>query len=225
VRWAGGVVSHDLIQPRRKRVKRLALAVFALSAFLLGPSLALAQEATPAGEPGGIFGFPDPAECTVAPRTVAELEAIMATPAAATPEASPTVLAEMPEGVPADATTEAEVQATLREAVACINTGDTLKILQFYSDNLIRRLLAGASLDQLEQQGTPVPLTQAQQTELIAISGMVVLPDGRVAVVVTGDDHSNPAAATDTIFYFVKVGDRWLIDDFVTSVDIATPAP
>jgi hypothetical protein len=199
--------------------------VVALSALLLGPSLARAQEATSAGTPGGFAGFPDPAECTVAPRTVDEIEAILATPEAETPEASPTTLTTMPEGQPADATTVAEVQATLREAVACINTGDTLKILQFYSDNLIRRLLGGASRSQLEPQGTPTPLTQEQMTELIAISGMVVLPDGRVAVVVTGDDHSDPSPPSDTIFYFVKVGDRWLIDDFATNVSIATPAP
>ena len=204
-------------------MKRLAVVVFALVALLLGPSLARAQEATPS--PEGIFGFPDPAECTVAARTAAELEAIVATPAAATPEATPSELAEMPEGVPADAATVAEVLSTLREAVACINTGDDLKIIQFYSDDLIRRLLGNAPLGQLEQEGTPVPLTEEQMTELIAISGMVMLPDGRVAVVVTGDDHTNPAPATDTIFYFVKVGDRWLIDDFETSVDIATPAP
>jgi hypothetical protein len=204
-------------------VKRVAMAVFALSALLLGPSLVRAQEATPS--PGGIFGFPDPSECTVAARTVAELEAILATPAAGTPEATPTELAEMPQGVPADATTVAEVQATLREAIACINTGDDLNILQFYSDDLIRRLLAGAQLDQLEGQGTPVPLTQEQMTELIAISGMVMLEDGRVAVVVTGDDHTNPAPATDTLFVFVKVGDRWLIDDFETNVSMSTPVP
>jgi hypothetical protein len=205
-------------------VKRLALALFALTALLLGPNLARAQEATPAASPE-LFGFPDPAECTVAARTVTELEAILATPAAGTPEASPTPLTEMPAGVPADDATVVEVQTTLHEAVACINTGDTFKILQFYSDTLIRRLLANAPLAQLEQQGTPTPLTQEQMTELIATSGVVILPDGRAVIVVTGDDHSNPSPATDTIFYFVKVGDRWLIDDFVTSVSIATPAP
>jgi hypothetical protein len=113
----------------------------------------------------------------------------------------------------------------LREAVACINTGDILKIVAFYSDDLVRRLLINVPLEQIEQQGTPVPLTQDQMTELLAISGMVVLPDGRVAVVVTGDDHTNPAPASNTLFYFVKVGDRWLIDDFVTDVNVATPTP
>jgi hypothetical protein len=205
-------------------VKRFALVMFALAALLLvRPGLLAAQEATPS--PGGILGFPDPAECTVAARTIPELEAILATPAAAAPEASPTAITEMPAGAPVDATTTAEIQAVLREAVACINTGDILKIIQFYSDDLIRRLLGNISIEQIEQQGTPTPLTQEQMTELIAVSGMVMLPDGRVAVVVTGDDHSNPAPASDTLFLFVNVDGRWLIDDFLTDVDIATPAP
>jgi hypothetical protein len=202
-------------------VKRLVVLMFALAALLLvRPSLIAAQEATPS--PGGILGFADPSECTVAARTIPELETILATPAAAMPEASPTA---MPAGTPLDATTTAEVQTALREAVACINTGDILKIIQFYSDDLTRRLLGGIPIEQIEQQATPAAPTEAQMTELIAISGMVMLPDGRVAVVVTGDDHSNPAPPSDTLFYWVNVGGRWLIDDFVTDVNIATPTP
>jgi len=204
------------------------LALVALA--IARPGLAGAQDATPApvGSPTGIFGFPDPSECTVAPKTLDELQSILATPVAATPAASPVTTA-MPSGTPADATTVAEVQATLREAVACINTGQTLKIVQFYSDNLLRRIFAGYPLEQLTQgtpvAGTPVPLSEGQQTELIAISGMVVEPDGRVAVVVTGDNHADPSPASDTLFIFVKVGDKWFIDDFYTNVNMATPTP
>jgi hypothetical protein len=202
-------------------VKRLVVPLFALAALLLvRPGLVAAQEATPS--PGGILGIADPSECTVAARAIPEVEAILATPAAAMPEASPTA---MPAGTPLDTATTAEVQAALREAVACINTGDILKIIQFYTDDLIRQLLGGVPIEQIEQQATPTALTEAQMTELIAISGMVMLPDGRVAVVVTGDDHSNPAPPSDTMFFIVNVDGRWLIDDFVTDVNIATPAP
>jgi hypothetical protein len=212
-------------------VNRLAIVMLALAALLLvRPGLVGAQEATPAtaGTPSGIFGFPDPSECTVAPKTIAELQSILATPVAATPAATP-ITTGMPAGTPADAQTVSEIQTALREAVACINTGDILKVIQFYSDDLLRRLFAGYPVEQLQQgtpvAGTPEPLNEGQQTELIAISGMVVQPDGRVAVVVTGDDHSNSAPASDTLFYWVKVGDTWLIDDFVTDVTVATPTP
>jgi len=216
-------------------VKRLAAILLALTALLLVQAGSVrAQEATPAaaGTPTGIFGFPDPSECTVAERTIDELQSILATPTAATPAATP-VSDQIPAGTPADAQTVSEIQATLREAVACINTGDILKVLNFYSDDLVRRLLAGYPLDQLQATpvsgtpvtGTPEPLPEARQTELIAISGMVVQPDGRVVVVVTGDDHSNSAPASDTLFYWKKVGDKWLIDDFITDVNMATPAP
>jgi hypothetical protein len=217
-------------------VNRLAIVMLALAALLLvRPGLVSAQEATPAtaGTPSGIFGFPDPSECTVAPKTIPVLQSILATPVAATPAATP-VASGMPAGAPADAQTVTEIEAALHEAVACINTGDILKVIQFYSDDLLRRLFAGYPVEQLlpgtpgagtPVVGTPEPLNEGQQTELIAISGMVVLPDGRVAVVVTGDDHSNTAPASDTLFYWVKVGDKWLIDDFVTDVNVATPTP
>ncbi|MFL5762005.1 MAG: hypothetical protein ACJ789_20085 [Thermomicrobiales bacterium] len=217
-------------------MKRFAALMLALAlAALIGRGFAGAQDATPAAgaTPSGFFGFPDPSECTVAPKSIGELQSILATPvaatpAAATPTASPVTTA-MPAGTPADATTVAEVQATLRETVACINTGQILKVVQFYSDDLLRSIIAGYPLEQLQQgtpvAGTPVPLPQAQQTELIGISGMVVTPDGRVAVVVTGDNHAEPSPPSDTLFYFVKVGDKWLVDDFVTDVNVATPAP
>jgi len=211
-------------------VKRLAGIMFAIAALVLvqaGP--VSAQNATPAavGTPSGIFGFPDPSECTVAEKSIGELQSILATPVAATPAATP-IGGQLPQGTPADPQTVSDIQAALREAVACINTGDILKVVQFYTDDLLRRILAGYPLDQLQATpvaGTPAPLPEAQQTELIAISGMVVQPDGRVLVVVTGDDHSNSAPASDTLFYWKNVNGKWLIDDFVTDVNLATPVP
>jgi hypothetical protein len=214
----------------RDLMKRL-LVILAVCAGLLtaAPAIAAAQQATPGAGPGEITGVPDPAECTVEPRSYENITAIFATPVAGAPAMEATPAApELPGGDPVDAETEQAVLATLRETVACINAQSFWQITAFYSDDFLRELLTGGGVfteDDYNELTTPQPLPEDQRTEIIEVLGVQMLPDGRVAALVVGDDLSNPKPASPTLFYFIEQEGRWLIDGFVTTPDDATPAP
>lgn len=199
----------------------LALYLIVLSAAAMPPHRAGAQEATPAAFPL----TPDPVECRVEPPQLGDLQMLVATPAAMRGEqasASPTPFA-MPEGEPADEATRAEVLAVLREAVACINAGDYPRLFAFYGPNVIRRFVEEGL--QLEQVFTiPVQeLAPAQRTVIIEVQEVRLLPDGRVAALIIGDDPTNENPAGPTLFFFARIGDRWLIDEFVQIGTAGTP--
>src|SRR4051794_25219466 len=101
---ASSTIDVTCHSPRRNRVKRLAVIMLALVSLAVArPGLAGAQNATPApvGSQRGIFVYPDPSECTVAQKTITELQSILATPVAAPPPAATPVGSEMPAGTPA----------------------------------------------------------------------------------------------------------------------------
>src|SRR5690606_16748616 len=109
----------------------------ALTFALLLPGPIAAQESTPAT---GEFVTPDPAECTVEPRSMESLLAISATPGVGTPPvrmqtdpANPTL--NIPNGEPADSATVETVTDTIHEMVACENAGDLRRAHAFVSDN------------------------------------------------------------------------------------------
>jgi ketosteroid isomerase-like protein len=198
-------------------VRRFATFSIVLVALVVLPVRAAAQEATPSPA----LDIPAPEECTVAPRTFAELQALVATPVAVTPtpagEGSPTPFA-LPAGTPADEATTEEVRSAIRELVACINAGDFWRVIALYSDRYVQFFLSqGGELTEeaYSQYATPVPLPPEQQIAIVEYRDVVVLPDGRIAAVVVGDDPTDDEPAGPTLFYLVKTGDRWLVDDFV----------
>ncbi len=198
-----------------RRVLPLGLALCALAALL--PTVAAAQDATPAGGEA-----PAPADCQVAPRSLASLQALAATPVptATVAPASPTPFA-MPAGLLADEATRKAITATIHELVACINAGDLPRALALYSDRLVGRILPNLGpLTETSYNGaaTPQPVPTKDRTVLIEFRDILILPDRRVAALVVGDDPTNPEPASATLFYLVKVGDRWVVDDFVRNV-------
>jgi hypothetical protein len=217
-------------------VKYLALVIFAISA-LATPLVARAQDATPVATSLA----PAPEECIVEPITAERLNLVFAgadtsgTPevgapevvTAASPVASPSTFT-MPEGTPADEGTFAAVSAAVREYIACINAGDFAKVLALYTDAGLRELLAdaiaqGVTGDQvLASFGTPSPLPPDQVTLLYSIDAIVILPDGRAAALVVGDDLTKPNPAGPALIYFVQVDGQWLVDGFVPTEEIVT---
>ena len=210
---------------RRRLVPVSAIALLALLALLaVGLAPTAAQEA---GPPGGL-DFPDPAGCTVEPRTVEELRALFraaaATPAAdASPAARPTPAA-LPAGEPADDQTVAEVDAAWREFIACINAGDFRRTFALVSDDKLRRdfaqdFAAGETEDSLIGffAATPAALEPDHRAPFIALTDMRVLPDGRVAAVGPGETGQGE------VLIFVAEGGRWLVDDQFDRSPPATP--
>ena len=202
----------------------LIIAVALVSLLMVGPPEAGAQEGTPATD----LDVPAAAECTVEPRSEDELralfrEAAAATPVLESPEASPTP-AVPPTGDPADAQTVAEISATWRQFVACINAGDQARMFALFSDDMVRRQLVvdiafGVTEDALFAflAATPVPLPDPS-VPVVPFDDARVLPDGRVAVVGPGE------LGRGDVRIFVKEGDRWLIDDWFDLASSGTPA-
>lgn len=215
-------------------MSRLAILAVAIAALAM-PLVARAQNGTPAAGPAATPLVPAPEECTVAPISLAHLSQLIATPVAtvepvASPAGSPTPFA-MPQGQEADRATVAAITAAVREYIACVNAGNYARALALYSDHGLRDLLGkafagGATAQQiLDALGTPQPLPPDKRTVIYGIKDVRVLPDGRVAALVIGDDLSKPNPPGPALIYFVKVGGRWLIDGFIPTEQIVTPTP
>jgi hypothetical protein len=200
-----------------------AIAVALVSLLVVGHLEVGAQEGTPATG----SDVPAAAECTVEPRSEDELRALFreaaATPVLESPEASPTPVVP-PTGDPANAQTVAEISATWRQFVACINAGDQARMFALFSDDMVRRQLVvdiafGVTEDALFAflAATPVPLPDPS-VPVVPFDDARVLPDGRVAVVGPGE------LGRGNVRIFVKEGDRWLIDDWFDLTSSGTPA-
>ncbi|HEY7032163.1 MAG TPA: nuclear transport factor 2 family protein [Thermomicrobiales bacterium] len=215
-------------------MKRLVIVVVAVAA-LAAPLLVRAQEATPVGSPTANPLAPAPEDCTVEPISLDRLTPLIATPVpavepAASPVGSPTPFA-MPEGRQADEATVSAITAAVHEYFACVNAGDYARAFALFSDDLLREYLAGAiaggSTAQQILDGLPPaqPLPADQRTLIYGIDDVRVLPDGRVAALVIGDDLSKPNPPGPALIYFVEVDGRWLGDGFVSTEEIVTPSP
>jgi ketosteroid isomerase-like protein len=198
-------------------VRRFAMLAPLLLSLLL-PAVAAAQEAT--SQPD--LDVPSPEECTVAPRTLAELQELFARPATpAAASANPTA-ATPPSGTPVDAATADAVERAIREFIACFNAGDFWRQMATYSDRYVQVYLqsyldpaTGINQDIYDLYATPRPMETEHRTALLGIDQIVQLPDGRVRAVVTADDPADDVAPGKTLVYLVKTGNRWQIDDFV----------
>jgi hypothetical protein len=201
-----------------------AVAFAAALMVVIGAAPAVAQQASPAASPAAMTGAPDPADCTIAPRSYKNLQALIASPVAAAPAATPAA-PTLPQGAPVDAQTQAAVLATIHEGVACINANKIMSLLAIYSDSFVNRFLSGQSITkaQYDQLVTAPPLPPDKRTEIIAVKGLVKLPDGRVAVLIVGDDLSNPRPASPTLFIMAQHDGTWQIDDFEKTPSAATP--
>ena len=209
-RWQSVLTAYEG-HPRRCL---LASVVALCSLLVVGAPGVDAQEGTPTAG----LDIPTPAECTVAPRSEEDLRALFrgvaATPVLDSPEASPTP-AVLPTGGPADEQTVAEINATWRQYLACLSSGDQARMFALLSDNMVRRqfvvdIAFGVTEDALFAYlaTTPVPLPADQLVPFAPFTDVRVLGDGRVAVVGPGE------MGRGDVRIFVKEDDRWLIDDW-----------
>lgn len=185
----------------------IALAIaLALGAGLLRDTAA--QEASPSPIPASA--------CTVEPIPFERLTDAVASPVASpvVPEAVATPSAEL-EGEPADETTTAAIRGQVEILVACINAGDLLRSLTLYSDRFIGEVLGGQALTQAQydqQLALIEPRPAGVEVVIIEFGEVVILPDGRAAVRIVGDDLQQEDPASSTDFYFVEEAGEWRID-------------
>ena len=154
-------------------------------------------------------------ECVAAPRPRAEALALLD----GEPTAAP---GPLPAGVdptePADHPTTEAVAAAYRETLTCLYTGDLLRYLALFSDDYLRRLPAGARAELRAAvaqvpEGTPVADGTGNGVRPNAeVADAWLLGDGRVYAVCLVA-WAAPQQVVVVRVVFVRVGDRWLVDD------------
>ena len=207
---------HPTLAMRAGYLRRCLLAmVGTLCSFVLaGAPGAGAQD----GSPVAGLDVPTAAECTVQPRSVDDLRSLFrevaATPVLDSPDVSPTP-AVAPTGAPADEQTVAEINATWRQYIACINSSDQARMFALLSDDMVRRQFVvdvafGVAEDALFAylSATPVPIPPDQSAPFIPLEDVRVLGDGRVAAIGPGEQGRGD------VRIFVREGDDWLLDDW-----------
>jgi hypothetical protein len=169
---------------------------------------------------------PPAALCTVAAPSFERLNEVVLAPV---PDASPVATRTpgvVPEGVPADAETIAEVTAVVRELVGCYNAGEPLRAYGLYSDQYLRRLFnrqGGFSRSAYDSLATPEPAADARtNTAILEIKGVRVLEDGTIGAMVTLRYASVPMPKS-FFFTFVRTGEWWLIDGILGEISFSVP--
>ncbi len=200
--------------------------VFAGVALIVAGKAPMALAQTPAA----VTPEPLPA-CSVAPRPIDATLALwfspnatpVATPVPATPLAS---APEIPTGQPVDAGTQAAIETTLREVVACGNAGDFARRLALFTDRFARQFgpPSGVTAEAARAAlATPQPVPATQAAAIVAIDQCRQLADGRVVVTLTLDDPTARPRRQSLEAFLVRSDDRWLVDDLVPIVTPATP--
>jgi hypothetical protein len=188
-----------------------ALVSLAFVGMVSLPVGVTAQEGSPVAE----LGPPSASECVVQPRSEAEMAALSGTPTATEGASEATAPMALPEGTPVDAATQAAIEQTLREVVACAKAGDVARLLALFSDDAVRRIaLANNSVPIVPGQPSGVtgtrPATPPANADVTpVVQEARLLPDGRVAALVTS---VAPGSQVEVVI-FVQSGGRWVIDE------------
>lgn len=156
----------------------------------------------------------DPANCTVEPRTLDELERVLVL-------ATPIAPVERPQtGDSIDPTwgTGKDAIEIIETLFACLNAGDRMRAYALYTDAYLATILRPGDLPAV---ATPHPNDPDELTRIVAIA-LNALPDGRVLATVTLDPALIPV---DKIFAFVlvPVDGAWKIDAVINEIDFSLP--
>jgi len=186
---------------------------------------------------GKAASIPNPSSCTIPPRTIADVEALVGTAANQPPVAAASSSGAkqplQPASEPAiDTETQSQVIKTVEEMVACTNAVDTMRRLALFSDTNLKVSFPRGMSPSFAQMATQKPqaLPQTSWTSLLDVQDITKLSDGRVSATVILDDpatHMHPAtmpggtpaagaadagAQKATIVFVLDEG-RWLIDE------------
>ncbi len=186
-------------------VMLLAVAVFVLVAEHV-PASAGAQE-----QDRLVATTREPVECTVAPRSIAEVRALLPTPVPP-PDQTATPAPSTYRHVPASPEVVAGIAATARDLVACVNAGDVLRVLALYTD----RLLTSGSLTSgdINPDAPPASVTPEDRVALLGVVSVWQFDDSHAGAVILTDDPRIPSPVDPSFFFFAKAGGRWLIGEY-----------
>lgn len=179
------------------------------------PAGMASQDATPEVLPA----TPEASECRVEPRSVDEVLRLAGTSSDGTTlvEGEESTFASAP-NEPADEAAVAGVTATAREVIACVNAGDLLRLYSLFTDEFLSQ--GGFDLAGLDEPAQP--LSSDERAALLGVFFVRAFPDGRVGAIVATDDPSAPSPVEPIFYLFVRVGDRWLIDDLPDPFSVRT---
>jgi hypothetical protein len=195
-----------------RTVRQLLITLCGIVMLGIGFSTAAAQPATPAPD------FPDPAECTAAPKPGALLRGTPTTDVSQLRVligATPVAPSEVPAGKPADAATVGALNATVRGLISCVNAMDRTRIYTFFSDDFPAASLYVLGIYNLYAFDDPTtPLAPGERLMTSEVTGARVLLDGRVGALLGA-----PPGESTVFLYFVPSNDParppWLIDGVV----------
>ncbi len=204
------------------------LLVLLVAGSAAGPGRASAQDtaASPTVAPGAFTPpvVPQPAECRVPPRSLADLASLSATPMTVEELAPPTPPADLEQAVTADEATTRAVLAVARESIACSNAGDLARGFALVSDGYLRRrvIAVAGPFDEAMYAAiaTPSPESADRYITLVSVSQVVVLPDGRAAVEIVASD----VRTRRSLVVLVETPAGWRIDELIPLEDSPAPA-
>ena len=173
-----------------------------------------AQEASPVA--GGTT-------CTVEPRNADELLTLWyaedGTPIGtwATPMADEAITEiTLPVGSPADDATTGEVTAVVEQVFACFDAGDFLRAFALFTDNLAGQFgpEPGTSFEDAQAfvNTAPEPAAPGEESEIVAVSNVVMLEDGRAGAFVI---ERFAGAVSVSYAILVQDGEQWLVDEVI----------
>ncbi len=194
------------------RIRSMLIVLTCVAALVSVP--VAAQDATP------IVAVPDPVLCTLNPLTPNDLQRIADTTTTPFPTSTPiSGNIVLPDGKELFTSEREEIEKDISRAIACVNTGEPLKALAAYTDNWIGQfLIAQGGLDDELIAGLQVDrdLQPAQYLQILSFGDGARLSDGRVAIVVVGDDPTDNRDPEPRLFVMTEVKPgRFLIDEVV----------
>lgn len=213
-------------------MRRAGLLIRSLLRVATAGCLLLLTLSTTMGTENGAFAMPRSspvrAGCDVSPRSTAEIQAlIQVQQPSATPEIVPVTL---PPSQPVDAITAKAIDDAVARLEACINANDPLRFYALFTNEALAEPMPPDVFAEFEADlaasahKTPTPIAVGARQVLSRPWHVVTFPDGRVmaAVRFRFEGDTAPNSGTTKAVFFIKSGDRWLIQemtDFVWSED------
>ncbi len=187
---------------------RLCLSAMIFGLVLVSTGVSVAQEEGTVTLPLA----PDPARCTIEPRSFEDVQAVWEA-SIASPVPAPDPIPDDLRGTPADEETVAIVTELIVNVLACAANGnDGLRDAAYLTDEHLRDNVTGLSDEEFAQWYTesPVPSLPENWIMLYAVHNVEVLEDGRIKV--------NPDVIVPGVGHFIdtlllkEVDGVWLID-------------
>jgi len=158
---------------------------------------------------------PDPALCTIAPKSPENFRTPNATPAPAN-AVGPDFA--WPQGGAASQPEIESITATVREFYACANASDYERQIAFYADRFIAPQFAAldgagwqSTLDYADATRTPVAALDRES--IAAIRDVRKLSDGRIGAYVAALNPVNHPHQINAVVILIEESGRWLIDE------------